>query len=356
MKTKVLTISMVIVVVLFSSCVPMKQYSELKHSSDKCLVGSERLKEENRELIVDRNELEGKQLQQTKKIKDLSKQVDELIAQNDDLEVENQRLKKLKEDYEKQINTLKEGSSEEISELLTELQKLQEDLQEREDRVRIAEQLLKQKQEELRNAQNQLAEQQQELENQQQQLSDAEKELASKEAKLFELQDALDKQKNAVSELKNKLYSALKGFYDQGLSVYEKNGKVYVSMDEKLLFRTGSYNLGEQGQQALTKLAEVLAANKGVNVMIEGHTDNVPLNGSGIIKDNWDLSVMRATAVTRILLQNTSVEPHRIIASGRSEYVPLEAVDTPESRKKNRRTEIILTPDLNKILEILESN
>ena len=166
----------------------------------------------------------------------------------------------------------------------------------------------------------------------------------------------MDKQKNAVQSLKEKLNHALRGFYDQGLSVFEKNGKVYVSLEDNLIFKTGSYNLDPKGQAALQSLSEVLANNPNINIMVEGHTDNIPLVGTGQVKDNWDLSVMRATAVTKIILANTKVDPKRITAAGRGEFIPLDKNSTAEARKKNRRTEIILTPDLSEVLEILQSN
>jgi chemotaxis protein MotB len=178
--------------------------------------------------------------------------------------------------------------------------------------------------------------------------------MANQQAKLQELQNALDEQSAAVASLKNKLNTALRGFYDQGLSVYEKNGKVYVSLEEQLMFKTGSYTLDPKGKEAIRSLGEVLASNPEINILVEGHTDNVPLNGAAQIKDNWDLSVMRATAVTKIILNNTNIAPNRITASGRGEFVPLEEGETPEARKKNRRTEIILTPNLSEVLDIIQ--
>jgi chemotaxis protein MotB len=131
---------------------------------------------------------------------------------------------------------------------------------------------------------------------------------------------------------------------------------VYVSLEEKLLFKTGQWDVDPKGQQALKELSNVLAQNPDINIMVEGHTDDVPMHGSGSVKDNWDLSVMRATAVTKILTQNQQIDPKRIIAAGRSEYLPLSSDKTPEGRQMNRRTEIILTPNLDELLEILEIN
>jgi chemotaxis protein MotB len=181
------------------------------------------------------------------------------------------------------------------------------------------------------------------------------KELAEKEAKLAELQNILTQKDAEVKALKNKVADALKGFEEMGLTIYEKNGKVYVSLDEKLLFASGSWDIDSKGKEALGELGKVLANDQNINVVIEGHTDNVPYKGSSAVKDNWDLSVMRATAVVKEILKNKEIIPSRITASGRSEYLPVEDDDTKEARAKNRRTEIILTPKLDELFKIIDS-
>jgi len=122
------------------------------------------------------------------------------------------------------------------------------------------------------------------------------------------------------------------------------------------LFKTGKWDVDPNGQKAIRELSNVLAQNPDINIMVEGHTDDVPMRGSGDVKDNWDLSVMRATAVTKILTQNSQIDPNRIISAGRSEYLPLSSDKTPEGRQMNRRTEIILTPNLDELLKIIEVN
>ena len=180
------------------------------------------------------------------------------------------------------------------------------------------------------------------------------KELEEKEARLSELQHILDQKDAEVKALRNKVMNALKGFEDMGLTIYEKNGKVYVSLDEKLLFASGSWNIDNKGKEALTELGKVLANDQNINVVIEGHTDNVPYNGSGNVKDNWDLSAMRATAVVKEILKNKEINPQRITASGRGEYLPIDPNESKEARAKNRRTEIILTPKLDELFKIIE--
>ncbi|MDA3816000.1 MAG: OmpA family protein [Prolixibacteraceae bacterium] len=331
------------------SCVPVNQLTDAKKRAENLQDENLLLKDKNRELEVDNNELDGQIVQLQKRYEDLKKKVDGLQDERDKLQYENEQLRQNQKELEERISILKDGSSEEISKLLNELQDLQEDLQEREDRVYQAEEELKKREVELAKAQT-------ELEAQQQQLTNAEQALAEQQARLMELENALNNQKEAVTELKDKLNNALRGFYDQGLSVNERNGKVYVSLEENLLFKTGSYSVDPAGQKALESLSEVLAANPDINIMVEGHTDDVPLNGSGQIKDNWDLSVMRATAVTKIILNSAEIDPSRITAAGRSKYVPLEDAQTADARRKNRRTEIILTPDLSEIFDIIQTN
>lgn len=183
-----------------------------------------------------------------------------------------------------------------------------------------------------------------------------EDELRAREARVAELEKILKDQKDAVTALKEKIAKALKGFDGSGLKVIEKNGKVYVSMDEKLLFESGKTEVSPRGREALAELAKVLAQEKDLSVMVEGHTDNVPLSGTGAIKDNWDLSVLRATSIVKIILQNPGVEPQRIVPAGRGEFVPVGNNDTKEGKAQNRRTEIILTPKLGELMELLNGN
>jgi len=331
------------------ACVPVKQYVDMKSKVEDVVKTNDQLKDENRNLTVEKNEVEGKYNSTFKKYLDMEKERDQMKKEYESLLYRTEKDQKIKEDLEKQIGLLKDGSSEEITKLMEELQKLQLNLQEREDRVRKAE-------DQLKNQEKLLAQTGQELTDKESKLKSTEETLKSQQAKLMELQDALNKQQQAVTALKEKLSGALRGFYDQGLTVHEKNGKVYVSLEEQLLFKSGSYAVDPKGQQALKSLSEVLANNPEINIMVEGHTDNVPLTGSNQIKDNWDLSVMRANAVTKIILENKKINPKRITSSGRGEYIPLDPANTPVARTKNRRTEIILTPNLSEVLQILQSN
>ena len=157
-----------------------------------------------------------------------------------------------------------------------------------------------------------------------------------------------------LNALLSSVKDALLGFSSDELTVREKDGKVYVAMSDKLLFQSGSARLDKRGEEALGKLAEVLNKQTDIDVFIEGHTDNKPIN-TVQFKDNWDLSVIRATSVVRILIKNYNVNPLQIQPSGRGEYMPVDDNETAEGRSKNRRTEIIMAPKLDKLFQMLQS-
>jgi chemotaxis protein MotB len=180
--------------------------------------------------------------------------------------------------------------------------------------------------------------------------------LKQRETRVNELEEILKKKDKSAADLRKKLSDALLGFENKGLTITQKNGKVYVSLDESLLFSSGKINVEAGGVEALRSVAKVLESNPDINVMVEGHTDDVPMKGTGEIKDNWDLSVMRATSVTKIMLNSAKIDAQRITAAGRGEFFPLDPAKTPEARKKNRRTEIILTPKLDELLKVLGTN
>lgn len=187
---------------------------------------------------------------------------------------------------------------------------------------------------------------------QQNQLSQSQQELQKQQQRLQQLQALLQQQRSQSEMLKNKMLDALKGFNSSDLSVIQKNGKVYVSLSENLLFPSGSAVINPKGVDALSKLAAVLNLNADVAVNIEGHTDSIPIRGR--YKDNWDLSTARSGAIVRILTETYRVDPTRVIASGHSFYDPIESNSTPEGRARNRRTEIILSPKLDEMYKLLE--
>lgn len=304
-----------------SSCVSLKQFNESKNRLSNSMAENERLKQNNMVLEAAKTELESRVKLLTTQNKELRTKLDQALYDMNIQKQNNNSLTKEMADLQHQLDILNSGSSAEIENLLTELQATRGDLNTREDKLR-----------------------------------EAEKELKERNAKLIELQNILAQKDQAVKDLKDKVMKALVGFNNNGLTVHEKNGKVYVSLEEKLLFKTGKWDVDPNGQKAIKELSNVLAQNPDINIMVEGHTDDVPMHGSGEVKDNWDLSAMRSTAVTKILTQNTQIDPKRIISAGRSEYLPISPDKTVEGRQTNRRTEIILTPNLDELLKIIEMN
>lgn len=323
------------IAVVATSCVSSKKYKECSDARISC--------------EYELKEFKAKNLTMSEKIVDLEAQNDRLKTQLESLSSNSEKraaeLKNLKQLYttlQKNYDELLASNEKlstanraEVDKLLKQTQALKADLDKREVELKQAEEAALQKQA--------LAD-------------DAMKQLAEKEQKLAELQAILDQKDAAVRELRQKVKNALNVYEGKGLTVEQRNGKVYVSMDEKLLFASGSFTVGAEGQKALGELADVLATDSDINVMIEGHTDNVPYNAATTaqIRDNWDLSVMRATAIVKILTKNSGIDPKRITAAGRAEYVPVAMGDTKEARAKNRRTEIILTPKLDELFKILE--
>lgn len=180
-----------------------------------------------------------------------------------------------------------------------------------------------------------------------------EKLLSDREKTLDEMRKIIARQDSLTNNLNNILRNALLGFNSDELSVEIKNGKVYVSLSDKLLFKSGSSSVEDKGKEALKLLAGVLDKNNEIDILVEGHTDNVPIK-TPVYKDNWDLSVARATSIVRILTTDYKITPTRLTASGKGEYFPKADNDTPEGKAKNRRTEIILSPKLDELMKLLK--
>lgn len=185
-------------------------------------------------------------------------------------------------------------------------------------------------------------------------LNMSQQQIAEQQRKLEQLQALIDQQRKNTLELRSKINNALTGFTSNELTVSTKNGKVYVSLQENLLFPSGSAVVNPKGKQALSKLADVLNVNNDINVEIEGHTDSIPIKGKFV--DNWALSVARSTAIVRILTETYQVNPTRVTASGRSRFEPVDNNSTAEGRAKNRRTEIILEPKLDQLMQLIQSD
>jgi len=182
------------------------------------------------------------------------------------------------------------------------------------------------------------------------------KELEDRSNRVAELESVIASKDAAMRALKDAISRALTDFEGKGLTVEQRGGKVYVSMENKLLFDSGSWAVGTQGRRAVQQLGNVLGENPDIAVLIEGHTDNVPYQGSGQLSGNWDLSTKRATAIVNILRENASINPENLTAAGRGEYAPIATNSTPEGRSKNRRIEVILTPKLDELSRLLNDN
>ncbi|RAJ29782.1 OmpA/MotB family protein [Pedobacter cryoconitis] len=178
--------------------------------------------------------------------------------------------------------------------------------------------------------------------------------LKKREQRLKEVEDVLRKRDEASNQLKEKLEQALLGFSKNGLTVEMKNGKVYVSLTDKLLFPSASIIIDEKGKQALAQLAKVLKEQPEIIIAVEGHTDSQKITNLGQIKDNWDLSVLRSTSVVRYLTETEKVPGVRLTATGKGEFQPLELNTTPEGRSKNRRIEIVLSPKLDELYNLIK--
>jgi chemotaxis protein MotB len=322
-----------ILLIVFQACVPPTFFSEMESERNNCKNEREELLVENEKLTVENTEFKAK----LELAENEQKRIEEQgLANAEELKVLKGRYSQLNKRYdelEQAHQALMSGSDAETRSLMGKLDNTQKDLYQRED---------------------QLNQMQSKLEKDREELTRVQRELQQKNARLIELEQVLNKKDAEAEALKQKLSAALMGFENQGLTITKKNGKVYVSLDEKLLFASGSTEVDPRGKNALRKLANVLEQNPTINIMIEGHTDDVPVIPGAKFSDNWDLSVMRATAIIRILLDGTSIDPKRLTAAGRGEFLPVDAGKTAEARQKNRRTEIILTPNLDEVFELLE--
>ena len=299
---------------MLTSCVSSKKYQELegRHAD---------LKRENRNT---QSELE--------KYRDLDEEYSALKKDYADATAERDRLKDELESSRKNYATLKdsydaleENSSAAISE------------NSRQNRQLLAE--LEEKEQALVKEQARLDKLQRDLDARSRRVNELEELIAAKDAKMNALKEAISK--------------ALTNFEGKGLTVEQRDGKVYVSMENKLLFSSGSWAVNAEGRQAVKQLGQVLAENPDIAVLIEGHTDNVPYGGSGPLNDNWDLSTKRATSIVQILKENNNIDPQNLTAAGRGEYAPIATNETAEGRAKNRRIEVILTPKLDEVTKLL---
>ncbi|ADF54829.1 OmpA family protein [Zunongwangia profunda] len=301
-------------VLMLTSCVSSKVYKDLesRHAD---------LKRDNRELKSELDRLKGVD----EELAELKAEHESLTAERDKLKNDLASLQSNYENLKSSYDALEKNSSAAIAE------------NSRQNRELLAQ--LEEKEKTLAAEQARLEKLQKDLAARSQRIDELEGLIAAKDAKMNALKDAISK--------------ALTDFEGKGLTVEQRDGKVYVSMENKLLFNSGSWAVNADGRQAVNQLGSVLAQNPDISVLIEGHTDNVPYGGNGPLKDNWDLSTKRATAIVQILRENSNIDPQNLTAAGRGEYAPVATNDTAEGKAKNRRIEVILTPKLDEVTKLL---
>ena len=326
-------LSIFLSLLVFSSCITPKVYNELleKHEiAKKNLTKNEKLILDLREKIdaYERN------------INNLTSSVDQLRQDSTSLSNDLVACQKKYDELSTTYDLLTSKSSrymaekaKETKELLGQLEKAQAELFAKEDELKKASAI---------------------LEDKERKLSDSQDELELRSLRVAELEAIINRKDSMVTALKQKISKALIGLEGDGLTIVQRNGKVYISLEEDLLFASGKYEINQSGKQALDKLSDVLSYQKDLEILVEGHTDSIPLSGKGLVKDNWDLSVMRATSVVKRLTSNPNLDPTQLIAAVRSEFVPIMSNSSSDGRSKNRRIEMILSPNLDDLFKLLE--
>ena len=308
----------VVALVVITSCVSPKVYKDLEAKYAD-------LKSENRKLSKENQALLNAKTAAENELKQLKLTYDEAVSQRDKLEGEYNATKASLDNLKSSYDALEQNSSKAIAENSQKNRELLAQLEAKEQALAAENARLEKLKRELEDRSNRVAE--------------LEKVIADKDA--------------AMTALKEAISRALTDFEGKGLTVEQRDGKVYVSMENKLLFSSGSWAVGTEGRRAVQQLGSVLGDNPDIAVLIEGHTDNVPYSGNGPLTTNWDLSTKRATSIVNILRENSSISPENLTAAGRGEYAPVASNDTPEDRAKNRRIEVILTPKLDELSRLL---
>ena len=317
-------------ILILQACVPVKKFEEISDKQEVCAAELKTLKTLKTELQTENTELQSENQQ----LNDLNKRlIDDSTILGKSLRIKEKQYDKidlLNQRIQDQLEMLQKGQSIEKQRLMADLEKRKSDLLVLEDQLRDFEI---------------------DLNNKKKQLEDMYVELQKREQRVNELEEIIANKDAIVKALKDKVAKALLGFRDKGLSVIEKDGKVYVSMDAKLLFASGSTKVDSEGIKALKELAKVLEDQKDLEILVEGHTDTDKMRSNAHPKDNWELSVLRATSVVKIMLGNSNMDPTTISASGRSQFIPIDL----ENKAKNRRIEVVLIPKLDELFEIINN-
>lgn len=304
--------------VLTTSCVSKKIYTDLE---SRYAI----LKKENRSLSDDKSALTKSLSTANNELATLQKNYDAAIAKRDQYQRDYEATKTNHDNLQKSYDALEQNSSSAIADNAKKNRELLAQLEAKE-----------------------LA-----LANENARLEKLKKDMDARSQRIAELENIISSKDAAMTKLKNAISKALTNFEGKGLTVEQRDGKVYVSMENKLLFESGSWAVGKNGKEAVKQLGSVLAVNPDIAVLIEGHTDNVPYTGTGQLSGNWDLSTKRATAIVEILRENSGINPENLTAAGRGEYAPIASNETAEGKAKNRRIEVILTPKLDEISKLL---
>jgi chemotaxis protein MotB len=309
--------------VLFTACVPSKKYNELLEREKSCSEELAKYKKSSTDYEVLSKDLQSKYDIAAKEVSRLRGDTNNLGNQIRLMTREQATLEAQYETLENSFDKLKNLSAKETATLQTELEAKTKELQRKEDALLKLDEELKVKQALL----------------------------VEREKRVNELEEAIRKKDAKIQLLKARVANALRNFENQGLTVVQKNGKIYVSLEAKLLFNSGSTKVEEEGKAALVELAKVLETERDLEIVVEGHTDTDKLTSSVSPKNNWELSVLRATAVVELMLANSNMSPAQVMAAGRSEFHPVD----PNDKTKNRRIEIIISPNLNELFEIISN-
>lgn len=338
----------------FTSCVPLKQLEQAQNLADSLQKQVNLAQAQRDSAKLQFLELEDRNDQCEKNLNALIQDTLRLQRAMRHAEQEKLRAQQDLQSLERRQRSLVEGTQSETNRLLAEIERTQAELRKREDVLKELERQGYNRKVALDNLQKRLQTDSITQDSLKRSLQAQSRELEKTNADMAELRRQLQMRDSATKALRERVANALFGFEGQGLTVQLRGGRVYVSLDEKLMFRTGSYDIDPKGAKAIEQLIPVLEEQKETLITVEGHTDDVPMRSSGPISDNWDLSVKRATSIVRILTKDGRIDPARVIASGRAEFLPLVPGSSPKAREQNRRTEIILTPRIDSLVDIIE--
>lgn len=330
MKKIVSLPAMSLSLLLFASCVTMKEYESLQSQYTQATKGWNVTKQELQELREENAEL---------------------VRQNQAMQVATADAQAMLQDCDTKVKSLNRAYASLELKYDTTVENYMQQLTGKNRDLTKTNQLLEQRTRELNEKEKAFRQRENNLLMQQQVLEERQAQLERQDAAT---RQALEAKERELENVRGAVSKALVGFSDMGLNVETKEGKVYVSMADKLLFASGSWEVSAKGVEAIKSLARVLEENPALNVMVEGHTDNVVFHGAAAVKDNWDLSVMRATAIVKLLLkQGPKIDPARVEAAGHGEYSPKVPNTSAANKATNRRTEIILTPKLKDLVKII---